>query len=385
MKSVIQYISMYLLLAVSFITIFCSSNTDTQSFKKEGASQLNIKQSNFGTTAEGEKVSLFTLTNSNGIKATITNYGGIVVSLLVPDKDGVNDDIILGYDTLEEYFEDSAYLGALIGRYANRIAKGKFSLEGVAYNLATNNGENHLHGGIKGFDKVVWDADHVTLSDAVGINLTYVSPDGEEGYPGELSSTVTYLLTEHDELKILYNATTNKPTVINLTNHSYFNLAGKKNRDILNHELMLAADLFTPVDAGLIPTGELAPVIDSPMNFTQSKSIGKDIAKVTGGYDHNYVLNIRDGSLALAARVYEPESGRAMDVLTTEPGIQFYSGNFLDGSLTGKYGITYYKHFGFCLETQHFPDSPNQPGFPSTILDPGKTYSQETIFRFYTK
>ncbi len=265
------------------------------------------------------------------------------------------------------------------------MQKGKFSLEGAGYTLATNDGENHLHGGIKGFDKVVWDADQITLNDAVGINLTYVSPEGEEGYPGELSSTVTYLLTEHDELKILYSATTNKPTVINLTNHSYFNLAGSKNRDILNHELVLAADLFAPVDAGLIPTGELAPVIDSPMNFTKPKSIGKDIAEVTGGYDHNYVLNNNDGSLALAARVYEPESGRTMDVLTTEPRIQLYTGNFLDGTLTGKYGVTYYKHFGFCLETQHFPDSPNQPGFPSTLLSPGETYSQETIYRFYTK
>ncbi len=307
MKCVLQNTSMYLLLAVYFMTIFCSGNTDTQSINKEGSSQLNIEQSNFGTTVDGGKVSLFTLTNSNGIKATITNYGGIVVSLLVPDKDGVNDDIVLGFDTLEEYFEDPAYMGAIIGRNVNRIAKGKFSLEGAEYTLATNDGENHLHGGIKGFDKVVWDADQITLNDAVGINLTYVSPEGEEGYPGELSSTVTYLLTEHDELKILYSATTNKPTVINLTNHSYFNLAGSKNRDILNHELVLAADLFAPVDAGLIPTGELAPVIDSPMNFTKPKSIGKDIAEVTGGYDHNYVLNNNDGSLALAARVYEPE------------------------------------------------------------------------------
>jgi len=308
-----------------------------------------------------------------------------LVSLEVPDRKGKLDDIILGYDDLTGYIQDQSYQGAIVGRYGNRIAKGRFTLDGVEYKLAANNDANHLHGGKVGYNKVVWQAQPVRENGEVGLKLTYLSKNGEEGYPGNLNCTVTYMLTNNDELKITYSAQTDKATPVNLTHHSYFNLAGQGTADILGHELMLKADRYTPVDEGLIPTGELRSVKGSPMDFTSSQTIGSRIAQVEGGYDHNYVLNSDDGSLAQAGQVYEPTSGRVMKILTTEPGIQFYSGNFLDGSITGKDGKVYQKHYGFCLETQHFPDSPNKPEFPSVILQPGETYKHMCIDAFSTR
>jgi len=352
--------------------------------------QTSVTKEPFGT-ADGKQVDLYTLTNINGVEAKITNYGCIIVSLKVPDRNGKMGDVTLGYSTVAEYIKETPYFGAVVGRYGNRIAKGKFKLEGKEYTLATNNDENHLHGGIKGFDKVVWDAQTVNRSDAVGLKFTYLSKDGEEGYPGNLTSTVTYYLTNNDEIEIEYDASTDKATPVNLTHHSYFNLAGQGSGDILGHEMMINADSFTPVDVGLIPTGEIRPVKDTPMDFTTPTTIGARVNQdyrqlVYGkGYDHNWVLNGWDGAMKLAARVHEPTTGRVMDVLTTEPGIQFYCGNFLDGSNVGKGGKVYNHRNGFCLETQHFPDSPNQPDFPTTILRPGQKYSHKTIYRFYTK
>jgi len=351
-----------------------------------------IMKEAFGKTPEGEAVELYTLTNANGLKARIMTYGGIILSLEVPDRDGKLGDITLGYDTLSGYIKETPYFGAIVGRYGNRIGKGMFRLDGVEYRLATNNGENHLHGGVKGFDKVVWDAEGVKEADGVGVKLTYLSVDGEEGYPGNLNCTVVYTLSDNDELKISYRAKTDKATPINLTHHSYFNLAGQGTRDILDHELMLNADKFTPTDAGLIPTGEIRSVAGTPMDFRKPTKIGARInadyqpLKFGLGYDHNWVLNKpAEGQMSLAARVYEPSSGRVMEVFTTEPGIQFYSGNFLDGSITGKGGKVYKHRYGLCLETQHFPDSPNKPNFPSVILRPGRIYKHETIYKFYTK
>jgi aldose 1-epimerase len=348
--------------------------------------KMSIQKESFGQTPDGEPVDLYTLTSVHGIKAKITNYGGIVVSLEVPDSNGKFADVILGYDKLGGYIKNnSPYFGAIIGRYANRIGKAKFTLNGVEYKLAANNGENHLHGGIKGFDKVVWDANEVKTKDEVGLKLTYMSKGGEEGYPGNLVCIVTYTLTKNDELKISYEAFTDKPTVVNLTNHAYWNLAGQGTSDILGHELMLNADKYTPVDKGLIPTGEIKNVKDSPMDFTKAMTIGSRIDKVEGGYDHNYVLKSGGGTLALCARVYEPKSGRVMEVYTTEPGIQLYTGNFLDGSIIGKAGKVYKKYYGFCLETQHFPDSPNKPKFPSVVLNAGDKYTTVTVYKFSAK
>ena len=346
---------------------------------------MSIEKKAFGKTDDGKGIDLYTLTNTNGLKTEIMNYGGIVRMLYVPDRNGNLDDIVLGYDSLDEYIKDnSPYFGALIGRCGNRIAKGKFTLNGVEYKLATNNGPNHLHGGIKGFNKVVWSAEQIQNDDGPALKLTYRSCDGEEGYPGNLNCVVYYTLTNKNELKVDYEAETDKATVVNLTHHSYFNLGGHNSGDILGHELMLNADRFTSVDKDLIPTGEIKPVKGTPMDFTQPTAIGARIDKVEGGYDHNYVLNSSDGSLALAASVYEPKSGRVMEVFTTEPGVQFYSGNFLDGSLKGK-GAVYNKHNGFCLETQHFPDAPNKPSFPSIVLNPGEKYTHLTVHKFSTK
>jgi aldose 1-epimerase len=348
---------------------------------------MKADKESFGQMPDGKEVFLYTLTNDNGLKARIMDYGAILVSLEVPDKDGNIADITLGYDTLDEYIKNnSPYLGATVGRYANRIGGAKFTLNSVEYKLAANDGDNHLHGGIKGYDKVVWEGEDLSAnSDMAMVKLTYVSEDGEEGYPGNLACSVTYTLTKDDELKISYVAETDKTTIVNLTHHSYFNLAGQGNGDILSHELMLAADKFTPVDEGLIPTGEIKDVKDTPMDFAKPMAIGSRIDQVTGGYDHNYVLNSGGGSMALCAKVYEPTSGRVMEIYSVEPGIQFYSGNFLDGSITGKAGKVYNKHYGFCLETQHFPDSPNKPEFPSVILNPGRKYTTETVHKFYTK
>ena len=343
---------------------------------------MDVTKEPFGSLPDGTAVDLFTLTNDKGLRARLMTYGATLVSLEVSDIYGQPGDIVLGYDTLDGYVKNSPYFGAIVGRYGNRIAKGRFTLSGVTYKLATNNGENHLHGGIKGFDKVVWEGEAVKAPNAVGVKFTYLSKDGEEGYPGNLRCTIIYMLTNENELTLRYEAETDKPTPVNLTHHSYFNLAGQGNGDILGHALMLNSDKYTPVGDGLIPTGELRTVKDSPMDFTTAKTIGSRIEQVAGGYDHNYVLNRGEDTVELAAQVYEPATGRVMEIFTTEPGIQFYSGNFLDGTITGKQEKIYLKHYGFCLETQHYPDSINKPQFPSVVLRPGGTYRTTTFFRF---
>lgn len=343
-----------------------------------------VEQVAFGETAEGEAVDIFTLTNAHGLKARVTTWGACLVEMRTPDRKGTLADITLGFDSLDGYLAKHPFFGVTAGRYANRIAKGKFSLDGKEYTLATNNGVNHLHGGNRGFDHRNWKGSIVEGANAV--RFTYTSPDGEEGYPGTLNATVIYTLTEQDELRIDYEATTDKPTVVNLTNHAYWNLAGAGEGDILSHELTLHAGKFTPVDDGSIPTGKLEPVAGGVMDFTKAKTIGKDFAAVPGkpgGYDHNFVLDKpKPGALSLAAEVHDPKSGRVMKISTTEPGIQFYTGNYLDGTVKGKVGKVYGKNFGFCLETQHFPDSPNQPYFPTTTLRPGQTYRTTTVHQF---
>jgi aldose 1-epimerase len=353
--------------------------------------QPTVTKTNFGKTSTGENVDLYTLRNVHGVEAKITNYGGIVVSLKVPDRNGKFDDVVLGFKDFEGYMNNGPYFGAIIGRYGNRIAKGRFTLNGVEYKLAVNNGENHLHGGIKGFDKVVWTGSETKTKAGPAVVLTYLSKDGEEGYPGNLQVRVVYTLTNNDELKIDYSATTDKDTVTNLTHHSYFNLAGEGNGDILNHLLTINANRFVPTDAGSIPTGELRSVAGTPFDFLKATAIGARInqddeqLKLGNGYDHTYVINGRPGTLRLAATAFEPTSGRVMQVWTTEPGVQFYTGNFLDGTLTGKSGKVYQRRFGFCLETQHFPDSPNHPSFPTTTLKKGATYKSTTIYKFSHK
>ena len=339
----------------------------------------------FNDTATTE---IYTLANSKGSEARIMTYGGTLVSLKVPDKNGKFSDIVLGYDSLADYQKATAYFGALIGRYGNRIGKGTFSIDGKEYKLAINNGVNHLHGGLKGFDKVVWTASPSFQADGAHLELTYLSRDGEEGYPGNLNVKVEYVLTENNELKIEYSATTDKPTVVSLTHHSYFNLAGAGQGTILDHQLTLNADRFTPTDSGSIPTGELRSVKGTPFDFTKATAIGSRIEQIDeqlkfgNGYDHNFALNKNGESLSLAATVYESTSGRVLELFTTEPAVQFYTGNFLDGSIKGKSGQNYPRRSGFCLEAQHFPDSPNRPKFPSTVLRPGKTYRQTTIYKF---
>ncbi len=371
------------------LAVACRAQGDaSDSSDKVQVHMLSHHEESFGTTKDGAEVSLYTLTNSNGLEISITNYGGIVTRLLIPDRTGEPADVVLGYDALEAYLLDSPYFGSLIGRYGNRIGGARFTLDGVEYSLAANNGENHLHGGLRGFDKVVWSGEPYSTADEVGVRLRYVSEDGEEGYPGRLSVAVTYALTDANELRIEYAAETDKATIVNLTHHGYFNLAGHASGDVLGHELMLNARRFTPIDAGLIPTGELKDVAGTPMDFLAPTTVGARIdqddeqLRFAGGYDHNFALDDYDGSLRLAARVREPLSGRVMEVYTTEPGIQFYSGNFLDGSNIGKGDVAYEHRTGFCLETQHFPDSPNKPHFPSTVLRPGDTYKSTTIYRF---
>lgn len=333
----------------------------------------------FGTL-EGQEIKQYTLTNTSGMVVKIINYGGYVTNIVVPNKAGVKEDIVLGFDSLAGYLQKgNPYMGCIVGRYANRIANAKFVLDGKTYQLAANNNGNSLHGGIKGFDKVIWTAQPQRDSRLL---LDYTSKDGEEGYPGTLKVQVVYTLTPANELKIEYTAQTDKPTVVNLTNHSYFNLSGGSDSTILGHQLMLDADRYTAVDATLIPTGELPTVKGTAMDFTKPVTIGTDIAKVAGGYDHNWVLNKKGDSLSLAATLYHEGSGRFMEVYTTQPGIQFYTGNFLNGTLTGKGGKKYVQHSGLCLETQHFPDSPNKPSFPSTTLRPGENYHETTIYKF---
>jgi aldose 1-epimerase len=359
---------------------------------KRVEAQPMIKKQLFGKTADGIEIFMFTLTSKNGMEAAIINFGGTLVSLKVPDRKGHLTDIVLGYDTLGAYENGTNYFGATIGRYGNRIAHGQFTLNGAQYVLAKNNGENSLHGGIKGFNKVVWDAKEGSASNGQSLQLKYVSKDGEEGYPGRLSVEVTYTLTDRNELQIDYSAATDKDTVLNLTHHSYFNLRGEGSGNILDHRLTLNADRFTPVDAGLIPTGELRNVQGTPFDFRTPVAIGARIdqgdeqLKLGKGYDHNWVLNRKDGDgLSLAARVEETTSGRTMEVWTTEPGIQFYTGNFLDGKGGGKNGKTYNYRDAFCLETQHFPDSPNHQAFPSTVLKPGTHFHSKTVYRFSGK
>lgn len=352
----------------------------TKSEQKEEV-KMSISKAAFGKTKEGTAVDLYTLTNKKGVTVKITNYGAIVTSIITPDKNGQAGDVVLGFDNIEGYLLPPPYFGAIVGRYGNRIAKGRFKIDGKEYKLATNNGVNHLHGGEKGFDKVVWQAQEVPGDNETALKLTYLSKDGEEGYPGNLTSTVTYTLTNDNELRIDYQATTDKKTPVNLTNHSYFNLSAGKSDDILAHELMIDADKFTVVDKTLIPTGEQRAVKGSAMDFKTATAIGSRIANVEGGYDHNYVLN-NNGKSGLVATAYEPTSGRLLEVYTEQPGVQFYSGNFLDGTITGKGSKVYKKHAGFCLETQHFPDSPNQSTFPSTILNPGDTLKSATIYKF---
>lgn len=348
----------------------------------------SVTQQEFGKMPNGESVQIFTLKNKNGIEVSITNYGGIITSLKTFDGKGLLADVALGFDTLERYLQQHPYFGAIIGRYGNRIGKAKFTLDGVTYTLAKNNGENSLHGGNEGFDKKLWKARTESAEGAQTLVLEYTSPDGEEGYPGTLRTEVRYTLADDDSLRIDYRATTDKKTVVNLTNHTYFNLAGQGNGDILNHEIEIRASRFTPVDAGLIPTGELRSVEGTPFDFRKPHRIGERIEandeqiKLGGGYDHNFVLDREGDGLSLAARVVEPSTGRALEVWTTEPGVQFYTGNFLDGTITGKGGKVYPRRSGFCLETQHFPDSPNQPAFPSTVLEPGQEYRSSTVWKF---
>nr|NQU89496.1 galactose mutarotase [Bacteroidota bacterium] len=368
------------LMTLAFLLINCAGNQT----KKDSVEKMNIKKQIYGDL-NGKGVYQFTMTNQHGMTVKIINYGGIVTHLFVPDDEGELTDVVLGYDSLQQYLDDTPYFGAIVGRYGNRIAKGKFSLDGNEYQLAANNGPNHLHGGIRGFDKVVWDADDFIRPDEAGVILTYISKDGEEGYPGNLDCRVTYTLTNDNELKIAYEAITDKPTVVNLTHHSYFNLKGQGEGDILNHQLQIMANRYVPVDQSLIPTGELREVKQSAMDFTTPHSIGSRIEKVEGGYDHTYVLNGYNGNMRLVARVTSPDTKMVMEVYTDLPGIQFYTGNFLDGSLTGKAGKIYHKHNGFCLETHHYPDTPNQPGFPPVVLRPGEKYETSTVYKFLTE
>jgi aldose 1-epimerase len=370
----------------------CKTNSEvkTQTLNDIGKDTTAMEVTNFGELADGTPMSMYTLTNRKGANMKVINYGGIITSLTMPDRNGKLEDIVLGYDSLERYLTASPYFGALIGRYGNRIAKGKFSLDGKEYTLAVNNGANHLHGGIKGFDKVIWTAQQQPAEEGVALKLTYVSKDLEEGYPGNLNVEVVYTLTDRNELKIDYKATTDKKTVVNLTQHTYFNLTAGK-QDILSHILTLNADRFLPVDKTLIPTGELKSVDNTPFDFRKPMMVGKRIGekdeqlKFGNGYDHCWVLNAAKDGMNNAATLYDSISGREMIVYTTEPGIQFYSGNFLDGSNKGKDNIVYKFRTGLCLETQHFPDSPNKPAFPTVVLNPGETYTSQTVYKFSTR
>jgi aldose 1-epimerase len=366
-------------LAAALLAVTLGSTAMAKGLQKEA----------FGALPDGTAVERYTMSNAHGMEVSFLTYGGIVTAIRVPDRDGRRDSVVLGFAKLEDYVAQNPYFGTITGRYANRIANARFALEGHEYRLAVNNGPNALHGGKAGFDKKVWQAEEAKASDGVAVALSYRSPDGEEGYPGNLDVRVTYTLTNADELRVDYRATTDQPTVVNLTNHSYFNLAGDGSGNVLGHELRLAASGFTPVDATLIPTGAIAKVAGTPFDFQTPKPIGRDIRMgdeqlVRGrGYDHNFVLDKpQAGALSLAARVREPRSGRVMEVHTTEPGVQLYTGNFLDATLVGAAGKVYRQSDGFCLETQHFPDSPNQPSFPSTLLRPGEAFESTTVFRF---
>ncbi len=374
MKQTVRFSLVIALIVVVFISS-CNNNKTNQKME----TKTGITKVAWGN-ADGQDVDLYTLTNSKGVQVKISTYGGTVTSWVAPDKNDSTSNIVLGFDSLSGYLAKPPYFGALVGRYGNRIAKGKFKIDTAQYTLVTNNGVNHLHGGTKGFDKVIWLA-AATNDSIASLQLSYVSKDGEEGYPGNLKVDVRYTLTDDDELKIEYNATTDKATPVNLTNHSYFNLTGNASNTILDHKLMIDADNFTPVDSTLIPTGEIKLVKGTPFDFTTAKKIGRDIGDVQGGYDHNWVLNKKDASLQKVAVLTDSVSGRTLEVSTTEPGLQFYTGNFLDGTIKGRDGKAINKNAALCMETQHFPDSPNEPKFPTTILKPGQQYHTITVYK----
>lgn len=392
MKTYINSFSTIVLLAV-LVNIGCKEdkskkeNQETQQMEKS----MSITKSDFGRTADGEAVAKYTLENKDGIQVDIITYGGRITSLRTPDSSGKLANVVLGFNDIQQYEQDNPFFGALIGRYGNRIAKGKFSLDGTEYTLAQNNGENSLHGGVKGFDKRVWNATTEESDDSIKLKLNYLSADMEEGFPGNLNTTVTYTLNKDNSLDVLYEATTDKTTVVNLTQHAYFNLSGDFSTTILDHVVQINADKFIPVDGGLIPTGELRPVEGTPFDFREPQLVGKEIdanneqIELGGGYDHCWVLNDQNAGYRSVASAYHPATGRNLEVLTDEPGIQFYTGNFLDGTLPAPNGGTYAKRSGLCLETQHYPDSPNQPEFPSVTLTPGETYTTKTTFKFSTK
>jgi len=368
------------IIAAIFITS-CNNQTNTTTEKME--TKAGITKAFWGTT-DGKEVFLYTLTNAKGVQVKISNYGATVTSWVSPDKNDKPSGVVLGFDSLSGYLAKPPYFGAVVGRYGNRIAKGKFKIDTAQYTLATNNLPNALHGGLKGFDKQVWDATPASDSTA-SLELSYLSKDGEEGYPGNLKVAVRYTLTDDNELKIEYNATTDKATVLNLTNHSYFNLTGDISNSILDHTLMIDADNYTPVDTTLIPTGEIKSVKGTPFDFTKAKKIGLEIGAVSGGYDHNFVLNKKDSSLSKIVELKDSISGRTLEVFTTQPGVQFYTGNFLEGTISTSAGKKINQHAAMCLETQHFPDSPNQPKFPTTLLLPGQQFHSVTVYKLSVK
>ncbi len=395
MKNVTRpFIAGLLVIFLMVINIQCKEQKENKESTKEMElinEKVSITKQDYGTTADGQKVEQYTLKNSSGLQVDIITYGGRITSLKTPDKNGAFENVVLGFDNLAQYEKDNPFFGALIGRYGNRIAGGKFSLNDKNYQLAKNNGDNNLHGGIKGFDKKVWEAKTEESPTSASLILTYVSPDGEEGFPGTLTTNVTYTLNNDDSLEVLYEATTDKTTVVNLTQHAYFNLSGDFSNTILDHELEIHADKYLPVDSGLIPTGVLESVEGTPFDFRQAKVIGHDITKentqlqLGGGFDHCWVLNDQHAGFRRVAAAYHSGTGRYLEVFTDEPGIQFYSGNFLDSTLPAPNGGTYAQRSGLCLETQHFPDSPNQSQFPSVKLEPGEKYSTKTAFKLSTK
>ncbi len=381
------------IITLAFLTVQCKGNQKEEN--KENTTQktdsVSIEKKDYGTTPAGQKVAIYTLKNQKGMEVNIMTYGGIITSLKVPNKAGVSEEVVLGFNNLEQYKKPNPYFGALIGRYGNRIAKGKFTLDGKEYKLAANNGANALHGGPEGFHRVIWTAEEAKGGDVATLKLKYLSKDMEEGYPGNLTVFVTYTLNNDNSLDVLYEATTDKKTVVNLTQHSYFNLSSDFTKPILDHEITIDADKLVPVDADLIPTGKLTDVTNTPFDFRKAKTVGKDIEakddqiKKGLGYDHCWVLNNQDKGERFAASAYDPTSGRLLEVFTDQPGIQFYSGNFLDGTLPMRNGGTYAHRTGFCLETQHYPDAPNQKDFPTTVLNRGENYKTKTTFKFSVK